>query len=604
MTMSRNLTKALAATAVLLTAGAAAQPVLADAMMSETAPARVITVAKDKSLSFRLDQPATKIVVAQPDIAEVVATTDRSFYVRGVETGTTNLLVFGPGGRLMEVIDVRVGADAASLQQDLADLLPHERISVQPLGQGVLLTGTVSNPGVALRAKAIAERMSPEGVTNMLKVNGSQVVLEVRILEANRSVVQDMGIGAIVASKYFNYTYGANLPGSGALPGTPNPPLVGLVGNASANGALRFLSKIGGDGLLDGQIAALEEKGVVRTLARPNLVAMSGEKASFLAGGEFPFPVPAGNGNITIEFRPYGVKLNFLPTIQDDGTIRLVVEPEVSALDTSNTIRILGINIPALTVRRTSTTVEMHGGESLAIGGLFQHGYENDVKQLPGLGEIPILSALFRSTRWKRNESELLIVVTPRLVTPQDMHAVKDLPGKEPGLVDLYLMGHTLDRPMAKDLRGPSETIGAPIAAASRPATLATASRPAPVAAVSPPPQPQLRGPIAAKTASIGPVVPKATVAPVEAKPPAGVTMAPKAASVASAVLKPASVAPVDAKATTVAAAAPKAPVVASTVVKAASTAPVAAKAASAVPGDAKVPSVGSVTPKAASTGK
>src|SRR3954463_3922006 len=154
--MSRNLATALCATAALLTAGLAASPAYADAMSSEQAPSRVISVPKDKSLSFRLDQPATKIVVAQPDIAEVVATTDRSFYVRGVDVGSTNLLVYGPGGHLIQVLDVRVGVDAAALERDLAQLLPNEHIKVQSLGEGVMLTGEVSNPGVAIKATAIA----------------------------------------------------------------------------------------------------------------------------------------------------------------------------------------------------------------------------------------------------------------------------------------------------------------------------------------------------------------------------------------------------------------------------------------------------------------
>lgn len=484
--MSRNLATALCASLTVLSAGLAAAPAMADAMMSEAAPVRVITVPKDKSLSFRLDEPATKIVVAQPDIAEVVATTDRSFYVRGIDLGSTNLLVYGAGGRLMEVIDVRVGADASALQQDIAEAFPHEKISVQALDRGVLLTGTVSNPGVSLRAKAIAEKFAEGGVTNMLKVTGAQVVLEVRIMEATRSALQDMGFGATISGANFNYAFGAGLVGAPVTPPGGQPPLVGLIGNTPPNGALRFTGKIGSAGI-DAQIAALEEKGVVRTLARPNLVAMSGEKASFLAGGEFPFPVPAGNNIITIEFRPYGVKLNFTPTIQDDGTIRLAVEPEVSQLDTTNTLRIDTITIPALTVRRANTTVEMQNGQSLAIGGLFQRGYENDLRQIPGLGDIPILSALFRSSRWKRNETELLIIVTPRLQTEADFESAKNrvIPGTEPSAFDFIVNGKALDKNIRHD-----DMLGPPVTP--------------PPAAPPPAPPPQLRGSITPKTPSSG----------------------------------------------------------------------------------------------------
>lgn len=435
----RHLATALCAAATLLSAGAAATPAFADSFASEAAPSRVISVPKDKSLSFRLDEPAAKIVVAQPDIAEVVATTDRSFYVRGLDVGSTNLLVYGPGGRLMQVIDVRVGFDAADLERDINQALPTEHIKVQTLGTGVLLTGDVTNPGAALRAKAIADKFAPDGVTSMLRVAGSQVVLEVRVLEATRNASQDLGLGGTISNNSVSFTFGN-----------------GLISNNPPNGVLGFTGK-SGNTTIDASLQALEEKGVVRTLARPNLVAMSGEKASFLAGGEFPFPVPSGVNIITIEFRTYGVKLDFTPTVQDDGKIRLVVAPEVSALDPTNTVQVDNVTIPALTVRRANTTVELRDGESLAIGGLFQHTAQTDMKQIPGLGEIPILSALFRSTRYQHNETELLIIVTPRIVTQGDIDHDKNrtLSGVEPSMKNFLLKGDALDKPISHDLRGP-----------------------------------------------------------------------------------------------------------------------------------------------------
>lgn len=461
--MPRTIATALCAAAALLTASAATAPALAAPLMSEGAPTRVIHVSRDKSLSFRLDQPASKIVVAQPDIAEVVATTDRSFYVRGVDVGATNLLVYGPAGRLMEVIDIRVGVDAAALEADLAEALPTAHIRVQSLGEGVLLTGDVANPGIALRAAQIAEKFAPQSVTSMLRIAGSQVVLEVRILEATRSTAHDLGLGATITNGNFNFTYGAGLVGAPVtLPGQ-QPPLVGLIGNSAPYSGLRFVGRVG-DVTVDAQLAALEEKGIVRTLARPNLTALSGEKASFLAGGEFPYPVPSGLNQTNVEFRPYGVKLTFLPIVQDDGKIRLAVEPEVSELDTSNTLRVGSVTVPALTVRRTSTTVELKNGESLAIGGLFQRGYTNALRQVPGLGNIPILSSLFRSTRWQRNETELLIIVTPHILTQGDIDSDKDrtIPGVEPTPADLILHGRALDKAMANDLRGPTDQAPAP----------------------------------------------------------------------------------------------------------------------------------------------
>ena len=457
--MPRHLAAAAAAALIVLGAGFAATPAQADAMTSEQAPSRVITVPKDKSLSFRLDEPATKIVVAQPDIAEVVATTDRSFYVRGLDVGSTNLLVYGPGGRLMQVIDVRVGADAQSIERDLAVALPNEHIKVQSLGEGILLTGDVSSPGVVLRAKAIADKLAPDGVTSMLRTVGAQVVLEVRILEATRLASQDIGLGGSIGNNSVNFSFGN-----------------GLISNSPANGILSFTGR-SGNTTIDATLQALESKGVIRTLARPNLVALSGEKASFLAGGEFPFPIPSGLGQITIEFRQYGVKLDFTPTVQDDGKIRLLVAPEVSALDPTNTVKVDNVTVPALTVRRANTTVELRSGESLTIGGLFQHTAQTDIKQIPGLGEIPILSALFRSSRYQRNETELLIIVTPRIVTQGDIDNSKDrnIAGVEPGMAGFLINGKGLDKPMAHDLRGPIDEPRPPAPASTSPAASAPA---------------------------------------------------------------------------------------------------------------------------------
>ncbi len=430
--MPRNLIRSLACAAALVLATPAAA---AQMMQSENAVNRVITVPRDKSLSFRLDQPASKIVVAQPDIAEIVGTTDRSFYVRGVEFGSTNLLVYGPGGRLQQVIDIRVGYDAASLQQDLMAAMPSEPIQVRNLGEGLLLVGNVSNTGAAAKAKTIAEKFAPNAVTTALTVRASQqVVLEVRVLEASRSALQDIGFSVEAGNSGF-------VLGSGS----------GVLGNTAPNTLLAFTGGIGTTSI-DIAVQALEEKGIVRTLARPNLVAVSGEKASFLAGGEFPYPVPNGNNEITIEFRPYGVKLNFQPIVQDNGLIRLQVEPEVSQLDTTNILRIGGISVPGVIVRRASTTVELRSGDSFAVAGLFQRDYVNSLRQLPLVGDIPVIGALFRSSRWKRSETELVFIVTPRLATADDFKAppADALPGREPLPGSLVLRGKALDMPVGR----------------------------------------------------------------------------------------------------------------------------------------------------------
>ncbi len=437
--MMRPLIGALSA-ALAFSALAAAPTRAAVPMASEAAVSRKIVVPKDKTLAFRLSEPASKIVVAQTDIAQVVATSDRTFYVRGKDIGSTNLLVYGPGGRIDEVIDINVTYDAPAMQDALAAAFPAENIQVRNAGQGLLLTGQVANTGVAARAAKIAEKYAPEFVTNNLTVRASQeVILEVRIMEATRQALQDFGMKATIANSSFQF-----------LGGT------GLIGANTPQGVLSLTGRSGAT-TVDVQLQALETKGLIRTLARPNLVAVSGERASFLAGGEFPFPVPQGLNNVTIEFRPYGVKLNFQPLVEDNGLIRLEVEPEVSALDPANSLRLANIPVPALTPRRAKTTVELKSGEALAIGGLFQHDYSNSLAQIPGLGSIPVLGALFRSAQWKRNETELVIIVTPRLATPADFVAAKQaaLSTDAPSTADLLLMGATTDKavPHHKDAR-------------------------------------------------------------------------------------------------------------------------------------------------------
>jgi pilus assembly protein CpaC len=241
------------------TAASAAEP-----FSSEYARSRTINVPKNKSLSFRLDSPASKIVVAQPETAQIVATTDRSFYVRGKALGATNLLIYGQGGQLQEVVDIRVGYDAEALQADLAAALPGEVVQVRNLGEGLLLTGEVSTTAVQKRAKSLADKFAPEAVTSALTVRASQqVILEVRVLEAGRSALKEAGFDITAA----NNSHFALATGSG------------LLGSISPQGALRLSGSIG-TANVDLVLRALEEKGVIRTLARPNLVALSGRRRS------------------------------------------------------------------------------------------------------------------------------------------------------------------------------------------------------------------------------------------------------------------------------------------------------------------------------------
>ena len=428
----RVLRCALAAAAL-----AAAAPGVGSAQIASTQPtvAQTLTVAKDKSVAFRLEYPVGEIVVAQPDVLQLVATTDQSFYVRGKALGATNLLIYDKQHRLAQVIDVRVGYDLDSLQADLATALPNEHITAINFAGGILLRGQASSLRVEQRAEEIAERYAPKSVSSQVKVKAAdQVRVEVRIIEAQRNSLKDLGIHLNASNNNFNVATGSS----------------GVISNNAPQGVFQVAGTWHGVSI-DATLSALEQKGLVRTLAKPDLIAMSGQEASFLAGGEFPYPVPNGPQTVTIEFKPFGVRLNVTPVIEDNGQIRLKIAPEVSALDTRDEISFQGITMPSLTTRKAETTVELADGQSFAIAGLFQQDYQNSINQVPFASDIPVLGALFRSSDWQRNETELVIIVTPILTHPAD--SLDQIPTpvdskKEAGVVDQFLNGATFDQPL------------------------------------------------------------------------------------------------------------------------------------------------------------
>lgn len=357
-------------------------------------------VVKDDMVLMRTEAAFKEVRVANADIADVVVLTDKSFQVMGKTSGKTNVMLYDAQKRLVDIVDVTVGFDIAGLKKSLFETFPKDKIEVRNMAGGIYLSGDVSNDSVARQAEKIAEAYAPDRVTNGLSIHDShQVMLEVRFIEATRDVVKELGIGLLTQrSGDFGFQSGTSL-GGGALSGV----LQGGFGRAT----------------LDASIEALEEKGIIRTLAEPNLVSMSGETASFLAGGEFPIPVQADQGQVTIEFRQFGVGLAFTPTVLDDGIINLKVAPEVSQLDNANAVVVSGgIEVPALRVRRANTTIELRNAQSFAIAGLLQNESSNRKTQTPWIGDVPILGSLFRSTRYQKAETELVIIVTPRLVQP------------------------------------------------------------------------------------------------------------------------------------------------------------------------------------------
>ena len=486
--MQRTL--ALIVSALLLAAPFAATPAAAQ-LTADSQGANTIVVAKDKSAAFRLDYSASEIVVAAPETLALVATTDRSFYVRGKALGVTNILIYDMQHHLAQVVDVRVGYDIESIQADIAAAMPNEKIKVANFAGGLLLTGDASTSNAALRAAGIAERYAPKAVQNAITVaNAQQVMVEVRIIEASRTALKDLGVDlSVTGSTHFNV-----LTGTGTIIDT-NTPVQGTLGLHTNSGPVS----------IDATLRALETKGAVRTLARPNLIAMSGEEANFLAGGEFPFPVPNGNNGVTIEFRTFGVKLNVTPVVQDNGQIRLKVAPEVSQLDPRNGVKIGGFQVPAITTRRASTSVELRDGQSFAIAGLFQQNMQQAVNQVPWAADIPVLGALFKSTDWQKNQTELVIIVTPRLTSPVDH--VDQLPNplrnaQDTSAIDLILMGGGFgpdEKNQGAMAQEPVALANPPANPTTPPATATAQAAPPPVvtAAAAPPPPPPAAAPSA-----------------------------------------------------------------------------------------------------------
>jgi pilus assembly protein CpaC len=394
-------------------------------------------VPQNQSQILRLDQPFTSLSVGQPKIADVLPLTDRSIYVLGKETGTTNLTIYGRNNNLLAVVDLVVSLDVAGLKRRLFELMPDEKIEVRPAAGALMLSGTVSSSTRLAQILSVANRYAEGKVTNLLTVRGSQqVLLAVRFAEVGRSVVKDLGLNTQLTGDRFAVTTGSLV--ASAI-GSINP-------LAFATGAAHITA---GKVTLDLLFDALEQKGAVRTLAEPNLIALSGDTASFLAGGEFPIPVASspnaltGIQTVTVEFKPFGVSLAFTPTVLADGLINILVAPEVSKIDPNNSITVAGFNLPALQTRRAKTTVELRDGESFAIAGLIQNDFQDTVRQFPILGDIPILGALLRSSNFQRNETELVIVVTPHLaksvppsalMTPADRFVLPSDP-------ELFLLG-------------------------------------------------------------------------------------------------------------------------------------------------------------------
>ncbi len=399
--------------------------------LTAASDAPVLTVNRGRSTVIEVTTPFATIAVADPEIASVTATSNRSFFVRGKAPGWTTVLIYDEDGSVIDLIQVNVLLGLDALRKDLDTLLPGETFEVLPVYDGIFISGEISTAGAAATAVELAERHVPGGVANGLEIQqAQQVLLEVRFVEVSRDLVREFGVG-VDGGQTGEFSFFSD----GDL-------ISGLAAQAAVVARHGF-----GPTSVDFTLNALEEKGVLRTLARPNLVALSGDTASFLAGGEFPIPVGQRDDVVTIEFREFGVSLAFSPTVLGEDMINLRVRPEVSALDARNGIRAGGIEIPALSVRRADTTVELRDGQSFAIAGLLQDTYSNDVRQTPWLSSVPVLGALFSSKRFTRNETELVIIITPRLVQPAASVADLMTPFdafEEPNQGEFFLLDQTV----------------------------------------------------------------------------------------------------------------------------------------------------------------
>lgn len=391
--------------------------------------APVLTLEKSRSTVVEADEAFSMIVLSDPQIAEAMVTTNRSFFVRGIKPGDTTILLYDDDGELVEMIDLEVTMGLDALRADLDRLLPGEDIIVYPVHDGIFLDGRMTTAAAADMALQVAERHVPGGVANGLTtVESQQVMLEVRFVEAGRDLVRELG-------------FGSQFDANDVTGGTAGGLVSGLAGKAVAT-----FTNVGTENI-DIRLNALESKGVLRTLAKPNLVALSGDTASFLAGGEFPIPVANGDDEVTIQFREFGVSLAFTPTVLGDGLINLHVRPEVSALDNRNAVRSAGVTVPALSVRRAETSVELRDGQAFAVAGLLQNSFDTEAVNTPWISDVPVIGALFSSRRYQRKETELVIIVTPRLVQPASSPdalatPLQDLP--EPSEAELFLLNRTV----------------------------------------------------------------------------------------------------------------------------------------------------------------
>ncbi|MEZ5759746.1 MAG: type II and III secretion system protein family protein [Paracoccaceae bacterium] len=396
-----------------------------------------LTVPMNRAVVVEADQPFAELSIANPGIADFSTLSDRTIYVLGKAPGRTTMTLLGPDGQLIANVDVQVSLDVAEFKERLQQILPGEKIEVRTANDGIVLSGVVSSIAKLDRALDLADRYAPGRVSNLMSVGGTQqVMLHVRFAEMQRSVSKSLSgsfgfLGTDARGGANNFDSLNSVIGGGA----PITDQFGTLGVRFSAGSVQMAATL----------EALEGKGLIRTLAEPNLTALSGQEAKFLAGGEYPIPVRQSDSEgttISIEYKPFGIELAFTPRVVDGDVINLALNTAVSGIDSE-----LEASSGALAFRRreAETTVEMHDGDSFAIAGLLQDDFRDSNSQVPWLGDIPILGALFRSAEYQRNQTELVVIVTAHLVSPIRGEALA-LPTdrvKPPSEAQLFMLGQT-----------------------------------------------------------------------------------------------------------------------------------------------------------------
>ncbi len=409
-----------------------------------------LNVTWGKAEIVNLPDNVSDILVANPDIVDVQAVKADRLYVVGRNIGDTNIIVLDRSGNVVKRIDVHVSYDLQAIQLLVDNLFPNENVKISSIHDQILLTGTVSNPDVAGRVSSLVahyvgdlqdadNKSIDELIANMLEVRGEQqVMLKVRIIEAERSVIKELGVdlksndpNELAVSTLFGTIPPSSIGDSGKALSFGSGNGLALTQDAIGSASAFFDSNISGIGMLGLFLEALDEENLVNILAEPNLTAVSGQQAGFLAGGEFPVPTGRDQfGNITVEFREFGVSLNFKPIVLSDDRINLQLNTEVSSLNNSNAVVLADLTIPGLDIRRAETTIEMPSGGSLMIAGLLQSQTAQGLAGLPGIKDTPVLGDLISSESFRRDETEMVVIVTAYLVEPfaDEKEGAKEVP--------------------------------------------------------------------------------------------------------------------------------------------------------------------------------